>query len=66
MCYTLEIVKDIASIVASFAALEVIGAAVSAYKTYKINSSIKRMEFIDQVYKIFDAECVNNFETPFR
>jgi hypothetical protein len=30
--------------------------ALSAYKTYKIDSSIKRLEFIDQVYKIFDDD----------
>ncbi|MGO9375467.1 MAG: hypothetical protein ACLQBD_25725 [Syntrophobacteraceae bacterium] len=52
----MEILKDVASIVASFAALGVIGVAVSAYKTYKINSSIKRLEFIDEVYKIFDDD----------
>jgi len=56
MCYTLKIVKDIASIVASLGVIGALWAAWYAYKNYKINSSIKRMQFIDQVYKIFDDD----------
>lgn len=56
MCYTLETLKDIASIGAS---LGVIGAsivAVIAYKTYKRNNSIRRMDLIHKLYEHFLKE----------
>jgi len=53
MSHTLEIVKNIASIGASLGVIGAFIVAVIAYKTYRTNNSIRRMELIQKLYAHF-------------
>jgi len=56
MCDTLEILKDIASIIASLGVIGALFVGWTAYKTYRTNSSIQRMDLIHKLYAHFLKE----------